>query len=195
VKKRCISSLSYRRSEGCPHYEPSLSIIPVNVLALAAEPTWQRGRSLRQALLLALPLFCLLIAFLSFRMELIGITCIDLKTGSKWHIFTMSSVSRGPRPPLGDLPLHFTGGMAPDRHCCRPPLNDLPPSSYTRAVQPVATCRQSPYLHKPAIVTVTSISLWCHSRVSRLRRSQPPFSLWRHSHCDVIRYWAGHAYR
>jgi len=26
---------------------------------------------------------------------------------------------------------------------------------------------------------------------SRLRRSQPPFSLWRHSHCDVIRYWAG----
>jgi len=44
-------------------------------------------------------------------------------------------------------------------------------------VQPVATCRQSPYLHKPAIVIVTS------------------FSLWRHSHCDVIRYWTGHAHR
>ena len=29
----------------------------------------------------------------------------------------------------------------------------------TRAVQPVATCRQSPYLHKPAIVIVTSSSL------------------------------------
>jgi len=28
-----------------------------------------------------------------------------------------------------------------------------------RAVQPVATCRQLPYLHKPAIVIVTSFSL------------------------------------
>jgi len=55
----------------------------------------------------------------------------------------------------------------------------------TRAVQPVATCRQSPYLHKPAIVIVTSFSLW------ELRHSRPPFSSWRHSHCDVIRYWAG----
>jgi len=26
--------------------------------------------------------------------------------------------------------------------------------------QPVATCRQSPYLHKPATVIVTSFSLW-----------------------------------
>ena len=25
----------------------------------------------------------------------------------------------------------------------------------TRAVEPVATCRQSPYLHKPAVVIVT----------------------------------------
>jgi len=33
------------------------------------------------------------------------------------------------------------------------------------------------------------------SRSPRYHRSQPPFSLWRHSHCDVIRYWAGHAYR
>jgi len=57
----------------------------------------------------------------------------------------------------------------------------------TRALQPVATCRQSPYLHEPAIVIVTSFSL--------SRRSQPPFPLWRHSHCDVIRYWAGHAHR
>jgi len=39
----------------------------------------------------------------------------------------------------------------------------------TRAVQRMVTCRQSPYLHKPAIVIVTS------------------FSLWRHYHCDVIR--------
>jgi len=70
--------------------------------------------------------------------------------------------------------------------------------SNTRAVQPVATCRQSPYLQKPAIVIVTSFSLWRHSRGSRLRRSQPAsqlFSLWRHSHCDVICYWAGHAQR
>jgi len=34
-----------------------------------------------------------------------------------------------------------------------------------------------------------------HPRVSRLRRSQPPFLLWRHSHYDVIRYWAGHGQR
>ena len=31
--------------------------------------------------------------------------------------------------------------------------------NYTTAVQPVATCHQSPYLHKPAIVIVTSFSL------------------------------------
>jgi len=36
---------------------------------------------------------------------------------------------------------------------------------------------------------MTSFSLWRHSRVSRLRRSQP------RSHYDVIRYWAGHAQR
>jgi len=62
--------------------------------------------------------------------------------------------------------------------------------NYTGALQPVATCRQSPYLHHMA-----SFSLWRHSRVSRLRRSQPPFSLWHHAHYDVIRYWAGHAQR
>jgi len=47
----------------------------------------------------------------------------------------------------------------------------------TRALEPVATCRQSPYLHKPAIIIMTSLSLW------------------RHSHCYVIRYEAGHAQR
>ena len=36
----------------------------------------------------------------------------------------------------------------------------------TRALQPVATCRQSPYLHKPAIIIVTSFSLWRHSLLS-----------------------------
>jgi len=30
----------------------------------------------------------------------------------------------------------------------------------TTALQPAATCRQSPYLHKPAIVIMTSFSLW-----------------------------------
>jgi len=33
----------------------------------------------------------------------------------------------------------------------------------TRALQPVATRRQSPYLRKPAIVIMTSFSLWLHS--------------------------------
>jgi len=33
---------------------------------------------------------------------------------------------------------------------------------FTRVVQPMATCRQSPCLHKPAIVIVTSFSLWRH---------------------------------
>jgi len=60
----------------------------------------------------------------------------------------------------------------------------------TRALQPVATCRQLPYLHKPAIIIMTSFSLWRHLRVSRLRLSQFP-----RSHYDVIRYWAGHAHR
>jgi len=63
----------------------------------------------------------------------------------------------------------------------------------TKAVQPVATCRQSlavsltRYYHCDVILIMTSRAyVW---------RSQPPFSLWRHSHCDVIRYWAGHAHR
>jgi len=50
----------------------------------------------------------------------------------------------------------------------------------TTALQPVATCRQSPYL-RPAIIIVTSFLLWRHSRVSRLRRWQLPFSLLLHS--------------
>jgi len=37
---------------------------------------------------------------------------------------------------------------------------------YSTAVQPVATRRQSPHLHKPAIVVVTSFSLWRHSLLS-----------------------------
>jgi len=35
-----------------------------------------------------------------------------------------------------------------------------------RPLQPVATCRQSPYLHKPAIIIVTSFWLWRHSLLS-----------------------------
>jgi len=64
----------------------------------------------------------------------------------------------------------------------------------TRAVQPVATCRQSPYLHKPVIVIGTSFSLWrlAHTALAALTA---PFTLWRYSHCDVIRYWAGDAQR
>jgi len=63
-------------------------------------------------------------------------------------------------------------------------------TTVTRAVQPMAT---SPIvLSQPAIVIVTSFSLW---RASCLRHSQLPFSLWRHSHCDFICYWAGHAHR
>jgi len=75
---------------------------------------------------------------------------------------------------------------------------------YYRALQAVVTCRQSlclrpiPSATKPAIITMTSFSLWRHSRGSGLRRSQPAtkplFSLWRHSHYDVIRYWAGRTY-
>jgi len=47
----------------------------------------------------------------------------------------------------------------------------------TAALQPVATCRQSPCLHKPAIIIITSFSLRRHSHILCLRESQPPFSL------------------
>ena len=56
-------------------------------------------------------------------------------------------------------------------------------------MQPVVTCRQSPYLHKPAVVIVTSFSLWRLAPTALLALAAP-FSLWRHSH-----YWAGHAHR
>jgi len=57
---------------------------------------------------------------------------------------------------------------------------------FTRAVQPVATCRQSPYLHKPAIVIVTSLSLWRLAPMALAVLAAPvlimmSFSLWRHS--------------
>jgi len=51
--------------------------------------------------------------------------------------------------------------------------------SLTRALQPIATCHQLPYLRpvpsatKAAIIIVTSFSLWRHSHSSRLQRSQP----------------------
>jgi len=50
-------------------------------------------------------------------------------------------------------------------------------------MQTVATCRQSPYLHKPAIVIVTSFSLY---RLAPTALAAPvlimlSFSLWRHS--------------
>jgi len=45
-----------------------------------------------------------------------------------------------------------------------------PSQHYTRSVQPVATCRQSPYLHKPAIIVMMPFSLSRNSRVWRLRR-------------------------
>jgi len=36
----------------------------------------------------------------------------------------------------------------------------------TRALQPVATSRQLQYLHKPAIIIMTSFSLWHRWRLS-----------------------------
>jgi len=53
----------------------------------------------------------------------------------------------------------------------------------TTAVQPTAACRQSPYLHNPAIVIVTSFSSW---RLMLVALAAPvlimtSFSLWHHS--------------
>jgi len=67
---------------------------------------------------------------------------------------------------------------------------------FTRALQPVATCGQLPYLRpvpkatKPAIIIVTSFALWRHSRGSRFGARNPrlasiptmtSLSLWRHT--------------
>jgi len=35
---------------------------------------------------------------------------------------------------------------------------------------------------------------WPHVANRHISISQPPLSLWRHSQCDVIRYWDGHAH-
>jgi len=52
---------------------------------------------------------------------------------------------------------------------------------YTRALQPVATCRQSAYLHKTAIIIMTSFSLWCYSLLSW------PRPAWRTNvHTDIL---------
>jgi len=57
-------------------------------------------------------------------------------------------------------------------------------------------CNPWPHVANRHISISQLLLLWCHSYydVSRLRRSQPR-SQWRHSHCDVIHYWAGHAHR
>jgi len=60
----------------------------------------------------------------------------------------------------------------------------------TRSLQPVATCRQSPYLHKPAIIIMASshYDVICKSRVVLAPTAlaapvliMTSFSLWRHS--------------
>jgi len=68
---------------------------------------------------------------------------------------------------------------------CTSSSNSLSHSIRTtcRALQPVATCRQSLYLHKPAIVIVTSFSWWCLAPTA-LAAPIPimtSFSFWRHS--------------
>ena len=65
----------------------------------------------------------------------------------------------------------------------------------TRVVQPMAACRQSPYLHKPAIIVVMSFSLWHHlllswprpalrTNVRTLRRDTLPRFIYKDS-CPV----------
>jgi len=70
------------------------------------------------------------------------------------------------------------------------------PATYCH-LKALERCNPWPHVAHRHISTSQLLSLWRHSHyaVSRLRRSQSPFSLWRYSYCDVIRYWAGHAHR
>jgi len=43
-------------------------------------------------------------------------------------------------------------------------------------------------------IMVGQCNTWPHVTNRHISISQL-LSLWRHSHCDVIRYWAGHAHR
>jgi len=51
----------------------------------------------------------------------------------------------------------------------------------SRALQPMATYRQSPYFHKPAIIIMTSFSLWRH-----LLLSWPHPALWTNLRTDTL---------
>ena len=57
-------------------------------------------------------------------------------------------------------------------------------------------CNPWPHVANRHISISQLLSLRRHSHydVIRLGRAQPPFSFWRQSHCDVIRYWTGHAH-
>jgi len=62
-------------------------------------------------------------------------------------------------------------------------------------LQPVATCRQSPYLHKPAIIIMTSFALAAPVLIVTSFSSRAYGARSTRSHYDVIRYWAGHPQR
>jgi len=88
--------------------------------------------------------------------ELIEMPFVWIRVGPRKHV-------------LGGVHIGATWRMRLNRPCsmvirlfCR-----------TRALQRVAKCRQSPYLHKLAVIIVTSLSLWRHSLSSRLWLSQP----------------------
>jgi len=74
--------------------------------------------------------------------------------------------------------------------------NGVWPVGHTKIYHELERRNPWPHVNNRHISISQLLSLWRHSHygVSCLRRSQPTFSLWRNSHCDVIRYWAGHAH-
>jgi len=77
------------------------------------------------------------------------------------YLVTNVRICSSDRMIFTDIPSAFfrkkTGDGTPYRRLASQTAPIIPLIVSTRAVQPVATCRQTPYLHRPAVVTVTSL--------------------------------------
>ena len=100
----------------------------------------------------------------------ISVRKIDSKSSPSSKVSSLTKVCDMPRHVRLGLPVNSSNGQLvtrSTRHTCVSSHSELVTSKHrtmqsiiiTRASPPVATCRQSPYLHKPAIIIMTSFSL------------------------------------
>jgi len=108
-----------------------------------------------------------------------------MRANNTCKLVTISSVSDA-KYNLGGIALPTVSsvtdiGIYPGHH-----LSSRPHVNSTRAMQPVATCRQSPYVHKPAIVKLLLLIYSFQFRFAFRERPRPAIHAhFRHRHISV----------